>query len=359
MSSKSLLTFKTKQGRTYEWEVADFLRGHEKDFIELYGASMQVSNEREYVSIDLSGLADYPNFRSLKINGFQHLTKMDLYPFTRNNKIRGLDVTVSGLLGKPWDITPLFESLHNLTDEDYVHFRIGKEVNTWLDPRDFRTFTRRTPYKVKYRPLTDIAVWEPIHTLLEVVKGRTSHFTAQQSIFHGLGLGRYGFLDKDLVDVLLEVPPVTPLADVRSILEPTLIETMCEQVEAGGTTIGIMVDDRFLKHPECAKLSGNILEMRKEEMERVRLPVIKNRPDWESLHYTAYGYEILKAIGRKIVSNYSQTNTRMVHDTFRDAGIKVLTVDFESQKDFDESKPKLTPMSEEMKAHIRMTIRYL
>lgn len=356
MSSKAYLKFKTEQEEIHQSEVEEILRGYQKDYIELYGASMQGYNEPKYVSIDLSGLADFTNFRSLKLNGFQYLTEMSLCPLARLKNVRSIDVTVCGLLSMPWDITPLFESLQHVSEDDPVYFQIGSDVSTWLDTNDFWGFTRGSPYKIKYKPLENIQAWEPIHTQLEVVKGRTSHITAQTSVLNGLSLGQYGLLEKDLLELILEIPPDTSIENVKRTLEPVVIETMCDQVETGRSTVGIVINDNFLENAECARLSKLILEIRQEEMERIKLPVLRNRPQWDTFLYTAYGYEILKNLDRKIVNNYSKQNVQTIFDAFKKSGFTVHTLDFSSRDEFKKYQSEVICMSEEMKKHIQMSL---
>jgi len=140
-------------------------------------------------------------------------------------------------------------------------------------------------------------------------------------ILEGLGLEEFYGCDYDILAALEHIPPESALVDIQTFLRHSLVETLLEQFESGGTTA--LLDIAKMVGTPAAALIPQITELRKKEIEKTTVPIYGNElviynvymeeigrtsiPDesvhLESLWLTAYGYQILCALGLGVRTN--------------------------------------------------------
>jgi len=315
-------------------------------------------------TIDLSALSQFQEMKYLRFRNFPNLEAPNLYPLYNNKNLQGIHVQddCPRMVEGEWDITPLFEVLQyqkmksNFSEESSGYLKrhsvrslpnkyfLGLDVTVWLHPKDFEIieymnyFPDSNPVDhdlcrdlhIRYKPLEDIKDWGQIRRLLWEVKGRTCHITAQHSILNGLGLSHYGFVESDLMNDFLRVSRDLAVDEARSEIEPIVVEKVCSQIDAKKSSIGMVIDDLLLDNKEFAKRLAQILELRKHEIESIELPVIKGSVLWESLYFTAYGYQILNSLGRQI---FKRNNHDLVLNAFLESDINLQMKEFDIHRD--------------------------
>jgi len=117
-----------------------------------------------------------------------------------------------------------------------------------------------------------------------------------------MGLGEYGFIDSDLQNLLVSQPPDEALPVIRERVREYLVEQIADSVDRGGTTIGLNLENLQIQHREIAARIHRILELRRDEIQSVSVGVSDGVADLQELYLTAYGYEILSALGMRLKS---------------------------------------------------------
>jgi hypothetical protein len=134
-------------------------------------------------------------------------------------------------------------------------------------------------------------------------------------ILEGMGLEEFYGCDYDILPALEHIPSKSELVDIQTFLRHSLVETLFELFNSGGTTI--LLDVAEMVGTPAAALIPKIIELRKKEIERTVVPIIgkevilynvymeeigRTSVPEESVHleplwFTAYGYQILFALG--------------------------------------------------------------
>ena len=134
-------------------------------------------------------------------------------------------------------------------------------------------------------------------------------------ILEGMGLDELNGCDYDILEALENIPPESDLVDIQSFLRHTLVETLLEQFESGGTTVFLDIG-KMLETPS-AVLIPRIVELRKKEIENTVIPIIgkklaiydvfmnemgmitdpKNSVHLDDLWMTANGFQVLILLG--------------------------------------------------------------
>lgn len=130
-------------------------------------------------------------------------------------------------------------------------------------------------------------------------------------ILAGMGLEEFSGCDYDILEALDNIPEGSDLIDIQSFLRHTLVETLLEQFEDGGTTI--LLDIEKMLNTPAAVLIPRIIELRREEIERTVVPIVGKKltiydvfmrevgvttdpmdaVHLEYLYLTAYGFQVL------------------------------------------------------------------
>ncbi|MGY5881997.1 MAG: hypothetical protein RTV31_17255, partial [Candidatus Thorarchaeota archaeon] len=154
-----------------------------------------------------------------------------------------------------------------------------------------------------------------VKELLKTVSG-DEWLKIQWEFLDAMGLRELYGCDFNILPILKQIPPISDYVDVQSFLQHTLVESLLEKLEAGGTSLLLDVDK--MKDTPAATLIPKILELRKNELDYATVPIIgselviydvfmkeTNReviPDkgnsvlLENLWLTALGYEVLSKL---------------------------------------------------------------
>ena len=89
----------------------------------------------------------------------------------------------------------------------------------------------------------------------------------QHDVLYAFGLGDYGFIDYDMEDFLLSIPPDTPDEKARKEITDMLVEKIVEAIDNGRATTGLDLEAMITQQPEIAIRIQEITKLRNEEME--------------------------------------------------------------------------------------------
>ena len=197
--------------------------------------------------------------------------------------------------------------------------------------------------------------WELLYKISWIPKSYS--IPVQDYIQRALRLNNFGFIDSDMSGILHSIPPYTSLDVARGILLPQLTERIGEQIERGGTTIGLKVDD-FWNIREIATKVKEIYELRDAEMKQITIFRFVSdywskhvgRYDMSELSLTAYGFDILSNLGllkRQIMDKHFDK----IKKTLNEIGYEMEVVEVDEPKDVPEPKNKVW-MSDAMMNYI-------
>ena len=133
-------------------------------------------------------------------------------------------------------------------------------------------------------------------------------------ILEGMGLEELYGCDYDILTALENIPEESDLIDIQSFLRHTLVETLLEQFDSGGTTV--LLDIGKMLETPAAVLIPRIVELRKKEIENMVVPIVgkklavfdvymnevgittdpKNSVHLDDLWKSAYGVQVLTAL---------------------------------------------------------------
>ncbi|MFW9845059.1 MAG: hypothetical protein ACFFEV_10820 [Candidatus Thorarchaeota archaeon] len=134
-------------------------------------------------------------------------------------------------------------------------------------------------------------------------------------ILEGMGLEELYGCDYDILTALENIPEGSDLIDIQSFLRHTLVETLLEQFDSGGTTL--LLDIGKMLETPAAVLIPRIVELRKREIENLTVSIVGKKlalydvymneiglttdPKYavhlDDLWKTAYGFQILLSLG--------------------------------------------------------------
>ncbi|TFG34615.1 hypothetical protein EU527_02605 [Candidatus Thorarchaeota archaeon] len=125
----------------------------------------------------------------------------------------------------------------------------------------------------------------------------------QQDLLCALGLQEYGFIDCDLSELFGSLQEDTPIEIARKQVREALVYEIAKAVDKNKATTGLKLEGLLTKHGEIAKGAQQIINLREVEMKQVQIGVQGNEVDLRELWLTAYGYEILTALGMGLTTN--------------------------------------------------------
>ncbi|MGY5879978.1 MAG: hypothetical protein RTV31_06985 [Candidatus Thorarchaeota archaeon] len=134
-------------------------------------------------------------------------------------------------------------------------------------------------------------------------------------ILEGMGLEELYGCDYDILTALENIPEGSDLIDIQSFLRHTMVETLLEQFDSGGTTV--LLDIGKMLETPAAVLIPRIIELRKKEIENLIVPIVGkklavfdvymnevgvttdpiNAVHLDDLWKTGYGFQILLSLG--------------------------------------------------------------
>jgi len=118
----------------------------------------------------------------------------------------------------------------------------------------------------------------------------------QQDILLALGLGDYGFIDFDMSKTFESIHPVTPQQEVVERIRDVLLQEISSSVARNGPTTGLELEKLVPEQPRIAMDAQRIIELRKQEIDNLILPVKGDRVNLRSLWITAYGHMVLSSL---------------------------------------------------------------
>lgn len=275
------------------------------EFCRLTDVSLDYNQLEE---IDLQPLSMCRNLQSLNI-AVNKLRNIDLYPLSSCRKITRFLFYGNSL--QDMDITPLVLNLPK------YYFKLRKTWSLrWIleTVRNLDGGARLTEV-----PLKTI---EPIQKMVSSSKSmRTINL-----ILDSLDLRSLGFLDEDISDQILTIPSITPIEIARETIEPFVLDALCNQIDKGGTTIGLDIEG-VMHHAGLVSRVTRIIELRESEMKRVRVPVFKrnifNIHNLRALWLTAYGHQVLSAL--KMPLEIREEGFEIVTEAFEKLGYNIRT----------------------------------
>lgn len=160
-------------------------------------------------------------------------------------------------------------------------------------------------------------------------------------ILEGIGLEEMYGCDYDILQDLEHIPTESDLVDIQSFLRHTLVETLLEQFESRGTTI--LLDIEKMLDTPAAVLIPRIVELRKNEIENIVVPIIgkklaifdvfmneigmttdpMNAVHLEDLWLTSYGFQVLLLLGLELRTDLD--GLRKIEVVMERIGMKLTT----------------------------------
>ncbi len=189
---------------------------------------------------------------------------------------------------------------------------VGGVGFTWLRSRSNRLT------ELFYSHPTCFYPWDFLYEVSELYE---NNYRVQYDIRAALGLTDYGFIDCNLTDTLLSMAPETPIVEIQSILIKTFVEQVITNVDKNGTTTGLRIEELLTTHGEIAANAQCIFELRKKEIERVRISVNDDEVDLRELWLTAYGYKILSALNMRL--NTNTEGLEQIKNSFEELGFEI------------------------------------
>ncbi|MFX1272906.1 MAG: leucine-rich repeat domain-containing protein [Promethearchaeota archaeon] len=336
------------------------------EYIDLKGNRLQ--------SIDLSPLSSCVNLSSIDLSG-NRLQTIDLSPFSSITGIQTLKLNENML--ETIDLSPLsscphFGELHLkgdsfegvditplVTSPYFNYVETDAPVTSWINVPYQRSIVTRNAQisgsreRFTVEPSAPEGSWELLHKLANIPHGLS--IPIQTYILKALGLEKYGLIDADISGLLCSIPPVLSLDKARKSVTSFVVEQMCEQIDRGGTTIGLDVDRVLTEAKGIAERIDSIAKLRDSEMQQV---VAKRREksmtltyDLSQLLFTAYGFSILGSVRPIFLHEVSNLEFGMIQDSLRAMGYEMKVVD---AKDITENIP-----AENMSIHMKRYVSSL
>jgi len=240
--------------------------------------------------IDLSFLKPCTKLRALSLKGCIHLTTIDLNPLSNCTNLQRLSLVDTAI--QDIDTTPLFSNPEIGTTRDDLSRETNWELHSWIWRKSSIYRRPKLRYRTQY-----IREWAtrsyPWSFLYKVAEQEGDDIRVQQDVLLALGLGKYGFIDFDMREMFLSIPPDSTIEFVRKRVISSLVEMISSIIDSGGTTIGLQVKQLSDQHAEIASRFADIAELRKKEMQDIRLGTNEGRVDLRELWLSSYGYELL------------------------------------------------------------------
>jgi len=243
-------------------------------------------NGNQLQTIDLTPLSNCENLRSLKIADNKFVS-LDLDPISSCKNLHGISVGANPL--QHLDLTPIMMS-PLLSIESLLGYQLGIAkfpLFTWV-PYRLDDLWRYFNYS---RPLGSHS-WSFLH---EVAVEYGENWLVQQDILYAMGLGKYGFIDRNLHEVLIAIDPDTLLIQAQQEMTDIVSKEVATAVDEGRSTIGLDIET-LSQDAQLAIRVQKILDLRQREMQQIQLEVVDEKVDLSQLLLTAYGYQILSVM---------------------------------------------------------------
>ena len=249
-------------------------------------------------SIDLTPLRACTNLKEIYL-GFNRLNSIDLSPLAtctnlhkislRNNRLQTINLTN---LSKCPYLEELDIELNNLIDVDFTPLNACHNLSSIK-------LTNGNSVDIRFSANT----WAQVRA---IIIGSPNWHKTQYVVFRNLNLLRFGMIDSLILNEISKIPRDTLFEQAQKEIKRILIQKMCDQIDAGGTTIGLEIDE-IVKEGKYADLivrAQKVDELRKEEMNHIAVVrdndaseyALTRMYDLSDLWLTAYGNIMLRAL---------------------------------------------------------------
>jgi len=239
---------------------------------------------------------DFNEFKTIDLSPIVKLSNLETLSF-EENRLRTIDLGVLGVLGQKTNVQycvcdipdergkqwPLAITL--LRQEEYKKLGGSRGGQDEGDCFDFPIkLTSMQSIESYYNLLkNDGAMWKLTHLV--------------QCIPITIGMPKIGLLDIDSKKFLGGMFELVKEQDDRDLIQDQFIEAICTQIDEGGTTIGINLDDNLPM--EIMKRADRILKLRDDEMQEVKVQASGSNVDYTPLWMTANGFRVLGALKQR------------------------------------------------------------
>ncbi len=164
-------------------------------------------------------------------------------------------------------------------------------------------------------------------------------FHAQKGMMEGLGLDWISGYDGPPFDLLNSVESSNTLEELLRNISENAAELLQKQVSAGGSTLFMSIDDLIANG--FLSLASEAVDARKEEIERMRVPVHEGYASIGCLMLSEYGFRMCQELGIKEVRISEELFNRL-REALAMAGIYVQKVDVPSFREFQDEGPNIS-----------------
>jgi hypothetical protein len=178
-------------------------------------------------------------------------------------------------------------------------------------------------HRPKYQRPQTISTWSFLH---KIVRTFENDWRVKQDVLCAMGLSNLGYIDFDMIDLFLSIPASTPIEQAREHVLHLLIDRIVKEIHNDLVTTGLKLEEMATQHRDIAKMFQQIVEIRKREMELVRVGLQSDLVDLRELYLTAYGYEVLTALGMRLTT--SLEGLEQVRKNLADLGYELKTSEF-------------------------------
>jgi hypothetical protein len=317
--------------------------------------------------INLKPLSSCTNLWLLFLDD-NYISSIDLSPLASCHALYSVGLTCNPI--QSLDVTPL------VLNPSFKILSWGKRVAGTGDPCRREVSTKatawlRTPFlgrrfelwnqKASLNPPAPVESWEFLHKIAGMPHALS--IPAQSYVLNALGFEAYGLIDDDISEFLTSIPPETSIEEAREKVRPVVVEKICQQIDNGGTTIGIDVDVLAPEVVEIAQRFEQITKLRASEMEN--LVILKETPRKRTLYnvfhlaLTAYGFLILKDIEMNSAYSSGGLKITVYEETLAQIQHAIREIGFDAHIQEVESVDPLDPISFEPKNMSRQMMYYV
>lgn len=279
--------------------------------------------ERDIVSIDLNPLEYCAKLRSLNLSS-NFLQMIDLNPLCSLANLSALRLHKNKL--DNLNITPLFycDSLNELSIDNipisadptalyaYANSALMSQANLTIE--------------TSYEPIFKRVGWRTLLlNTLEFLRVLPYHhwYAAQKGLLSGFGIREIAAFDGDPKKILNGIPEDLDYSSAVNEIEDRVVVLLDKQISKGGSTHCLDIDE--VSTTFAAKLIPSIIEMRKKEIEELKIEIIDGKADAKSIWFTYYGQRVLQQMGFKPYPPQNITLSQVL-SAFEEVGLVAQTI---------------------------------
>ena len=226
--------------------------------------------------VNLAPLGSCPRLQKIDLTSCD-LRTLDLYPLFSCGKLSELYLKSNSL--SILDITPLLSRPDILADD-------ACKMHSWIRME-----------KASYQRPVPTDSWRFLRSVAEL--GLESR-RIQHDFVYAMGLAKLGFFARDLEELLLSIPSETTMEEAREQVVEVLLFDVIAAIDGGESATGFQVEEFYKTNGDIAARTQEIFELRKREIQNLVLELRNDKVDLKPLWLTAYGYEVLSALGEHL-----------------------------------------------------------